>query len=74
MYPLLSLYGISAATTTYACLATLLKMPEVSKSALLRLFGTYVPFLVIPLAMSLDLGARLTTMASREDAGKVKRA
>lgn len=74
VYPLLALYGISAATTTYACLATLLKMPEVASSELPRLFGTYVPFLVIPLTMSIDLGLRLTAMGRREDARKLKTA
>lgn len=60
IYPLLALYGASSATTTYACLATVLTMPNISNEHLVKLLASYVPFFVVPLAMAVDFGLRLT--------------
>lgn len=72
IYPLLALYGASSATTTFACIATILKMPDIQQSEIPRLLASYVPFLLMPLCMTLDLGTRLTGMASRVDRVKIK--
>jgi hypothetical protein len=74
IYPLLALYAASSATTTYACLATVLTMPGISQPHLVKLLASYVPFLLIPLAMAVDFGLRLTEIAQREEKGKRKAA
>ncbi|GAA5848615.1 hypothetical protein JCM5353_000930 [Sporobolomyces roseus] len=72
IYPLLALYGASCATTTYACLATVLYMPGISQAHLIKLLASYIPFLLIPLAMAIDFGMRLTRIARLEEIGKRK--
>ncbi|GAA5904408.1 Ema19p [Sporobolomyces salmoneus] len=72
IYPLLALYGASSATTTYACLATVLTMPGIPQAHLFKLLASYVPFFLVPLAMAIDFGARLTTIARRDQKGKNK--
>ncbi|GAA5964566.1 hypothetical protein JCM3765_005238 [Sporobolomyces pararoseus] len=72
IYPLLTLYGASSATTTYACLATVLTMPGISQPHLFKLLASYVPFLLVPLAMAVDFSTRLTTIANRDQKGKQK--
>lgn len=68
IYPLLSIYGASSATTTYACLATVLTMPGISQPHLVKLLASYVPFLLVPLMMAVDFGLRLTSsIAEKED-------
>ncbi|GAA6061818.1 hypothetical protein JCM10212_001124 [Sporobolomyces blumeae] len=68
VYPLLALYGASSATTTYACLATVVFSTSIaprSPRVLAQLLASYTPFLVVPLAMALDFATRLTRMARR---------
>ncbi|GAA6022622.1 hypothetical protein JCM10207_003926 [Rhodosporidiobolus poonsookiae] len=62
IYPLLAVYGASSATTTFACLATVLTMPGISQPHLVKLLASYVPFLLVPLFMSIDYTARLTRL------------
>ncbi|GAA6021620.1 hypothetical protein JCM11491_001241 [Sporobolomyces phaffii] len=64
IYPLLALYGASSATTTYACLATVFAMPAIPRAHVVKLVASYVPFLVVPLAMAVDFGTRLTRIAA----------
>ncbi|KAK4056828.1 hypothetical protein OIO90_002078 [Microbotryomycetes sp. JL221] len=61
VYPLLTIYGASTATTTLACLATVLQMP-LTRERQAILLAEYVPFCLLPLAMAVDYGLRLTKM------------
>lgn len=63
IYPLLLLYGASSATTTWACLATILTMPGL-EGKLPVLLASYVPFFLVPFAIAVDYGMRLTALAS----------
>ncbi|GAA5930470.1 hypothetical protein JCM1841_006550 [Sporobolomyces salmonicolor] len=72
IYPLLALYGASSATTTYACLATVLLMPGIPSQHLVKLLASYVPFLLVPLALAVDYGVRLTRIVTRDRKGKGK--
>ncbi|GAA5837943.1 hypothetical protein JCM3766R1_001528 [Sporobolomyces carnicolor] len=67
IYPLLGLYGASSATTTYACLATVYSTPTLSRDHLTKLYLSYLPFLLVPFAMAVDFGTRLTTIAIDHD-------
>ncbi|ORY88012.1 transmembrane protein 6/97 [Leucosporidium creatinivorum] len=66
LYPLLSLYGISSATTTWACLFTVLTTPNISHQ-LPKLLASYVPFLLIPLAMGVDYAIRLSWLVGERE-------
>jgi hypothetical protein len=65
IYPLLALYGASSATTTWACLATVLTMPGL-KDQLPKLLASYVPFFLVPFAMAVDYGVRLTQLSGQQ--------
>ncbi|KAF8586343.1 hypothetical protein K439DRAFT_1652632 [Ramaria rubella] len=72
IYLLLLIYGASTATTTLSCLTTVLAVPTATdaKNALetvavtdlqrLFLLSSYVPFLIIPVVMTLDMAWRLS--------------
>ncbi|GAA5895169.1 hypothetical protein JCM8208_000134 [Rhodotorula glutinis] len=60
IWPLLAVYGASSSTTTFACIATVLHTPGLTHVQLAKLLVSYVPFLLVPLAMAIDFGARLT--------------
>lgn len=62
VWPLLAIYGASSATTTLACIATVLTMPGI-EAQLPQLLGSYVPFLLVPAAMAGVFGTRLTRLA-----------
>lgn len=74
MYLLLLIYGASTATTLLPCLAVILATPAtsatniqekvVSLSAEQRglLLASYVPFLVIPLMMTVDMALRISKL------------
>ncbi|BGP15769.1 hypothetical protein JCM10213v2_003758 [Rhodosporidiobolus nylandii] len=74
IYPLLAVYGASSATTTFACLATVLTMPGIPQPHLVKLLASYVPFLLVPLAMAVDYTLRLTRLAQGGRPIKDKRA
>ncbi|EOR01800.1 hypothetical protein E3P92_03227 [Wallemia ichthyophaga] len=71
--PLL-VYGVSAATTTFACLATVLALPvhappfpppltgalALSPEQRTILLGAYTPYLIIPLLIACDMAGRLS--------------
>jgi hypothetical protein len=66
IYPLLLAYGASTATTTLACVATFLygtPAPLLTASQRIFLLSSYVPFLLIPLAMAVDSAFRLVSIA-----------
>ncbi|KAF8159552.1 hypothetical protein B0H34DRAFT_703921 [Crassisporium funariophilum] len=71
IYPLLTLYAASSATTTLACIAAVLSTPEttplllaknvasVTATQRLLLLSSYVPFFLIPLMMAVDMSVRV---------------
>ncbi|KAJ6466924.1 transmembrane protein 6/97 [Mycena sanguinolenta] len=70
-YVLILVYGASTATTVWPCVLTLLAIPEPSPAALasgiatlspdqrVMLLASYVPFLLLPLLMTVDMAFRL---------------
>ncbi|KAM0748075.1 hypothetical protein T439DRAFT_328062 [Meredithblackwellia eburnea MCA 4105] len=71
IYPLLTIYGTSCATTTLACLSTVIFDPRPSvQSQLPKLLGSYVPFLLIPLSMAVDYGSRLVGLVGEKSEEK----
>jgi len=70
---LLLAYGISTATTLIPTLSALYhdnSVPALTASENVSLFGSYVPFLLIPLGIAVDMSARLITIIGKE--GKLK--
>ncbi|KAH9830040.1 transmembrane protein 6/97 [Rhodofomes roseus] len=71
IYVLLLVYASSAATTTLPCLTTILYTPVTSVASTdpssisinptqrLGLLASYVPFLIVPLLMTIDMGFRV---------------
>lgn len=63
------MYGASTATTLlpvlHAVLTDKTSKPPLNALELSVLLSSYIPFLVIPLGMALDLGLRLACMAGR---------
>lgn len=71
----LILYGASTATTTLACIATVVQAPTPTPALLANLhitgivpltssqktmlLGSYIPYCLIPLLMALDIGYRV---------------
>ncbi|GAA5968781.1 hypothetical protein JCM11641_000730 [Rhodosporidiobolus odoratus] len=74
IYPFLAVYGASSATTTWACLATVLTMPGISQPHLIKLLASYVPFLLVPFSMAVDYTQRLTRLTQGGRPVKDKRA
>ncbi|GAA6001140.1 Ema19p [Rhodotorula paludigena] len=74
IYPLLALYGASSSTTTFACIATVLTTPGLTQPQLTKLLVSYVPFMLVPLAMAVDYGARMTRAMRTLEKGKAKSA
>lgn len=48
VWPLLAAYGAHAATTTLACLATVLADTHVTKDQRTMLLSSYIPYVAIP--------------------------
>ncbi|KAF9563905.1 hypothetical protein CPC08DRAFT_816257 [Agrocybe pediades] len=77
IYPLLAVYAASSATTTLACLTTVLTTPELTPELLARgavavsdsqrflLLSSYVPFFLIPLIMAVDMTTRVTRLVKK---------
>lgn len=61
----MTIYGAHAATTTFACLAQILAIPE-AQSQLPKLLGSYVPFFLVPAGMMFDFGGRLNRILSEK--------
>ncbi|WVQ75387.1 hypothetical protein IAR50_005007 [Cryptococcus sp. DSM 104548] len=77
VYPLLIAYGASTATTLLPCLQAILYpsptsiiQPPHTTAEIVSLLSEYVPFLVIPLAMAVDMGWRVVSMLGQVDARK----
>lgn len=67
-------YGASTATTLLPVLNAVLTdtetKPALNASELGMLLSSYVPFLVVPLAIAVDMAWRLTKIAGAEQARK----
>lgn len=72
IYPLLLLYSSSSATTTLACLATVLSLPSIPHAHLTKLLASYTPFFVVPAVMAVDMLGRLAGLVRRAEKGKGK--
>ncbi|KAL0566459.1 hypothetical protein V5O48_015553 [Marasmius crinis-equi] len=67
IYPLLCLYGASTATTTLPCLLHVTKAfydGALTDMQFGILISGYIPFLLIPLVMAIDMALRLHKLAS----------
>lgn len=74
IYVVLLIYAASTSTTTLPCLTTVLAVPRtedptaafktvaVTDAQLIMLLSSYVPFLLIPLFMTLDMAWRISKM------------
>lgn len=74
IYVLVLLYGASTATTTLPCVAVIFQTPETSASTIaqniasvtsaqrLLLLSSYIPFLLIPLIMAVDMAFRVLSL------------
>ena len=70
------LYGASACTGTFACLAAITNIPTTSAAIIAQkvvsvtpqqrvmLLSSYVPFFIIPLCLAVDMALRLQKLAS----------
>ncbi|KAG7093985.1 hypothetical protein E1B28_007615 [Marasmius oreades] len=71
IYPLLCLYGASTATTTLPCLLHVTQAfhaNAITTAQFSILISGYVPFLVIPLTMAIDMAFRLYGIVSAAEA------
>ena len=74
VYTLLLIYGASTATTTLACVAVILAAPQATVDTIASniaavtpeqrtlLLSSYVPFLIIPFVMTVDMGIRVSRL------------
>ena len=74
IYVLILLYGASTATTTLPCVAVIFQTPETTASTIaqniasvtsaqrLLLLSSYIPFLLIPLIMAVDMAFRVLNL------------
>jgi hypothetical protein len=70
IYPLLIAYGASSATTTFACIATVLyglPATALTSNETAFLLANYVPFFLLPLGMAIDLAFRLVSVVASVD-------
>jgi len=74
-YPWILLYGASTATTLLPSLAIVLTAPlgeigirgvQLSHMQRAKLLGSYVPFLIIPLTMAVDMAYRISKMIEQQ--------
>ncbi|KAI6141748.1 transmembrane protein 6/97 [Pisolithus tinctorius] len=85
IYPLLIMYGASTATTVLPCLALLLSTPTTSPATVaagihsvtsfqrILLLSSYIPFLVIPLLIAVDMAFRLSKLVKVGTATEAKK-
>ena len=77
LYPLLTFYGASTATTTLPCILLLLTTPStdsviekafgptLSDSQRMMLIASYFPYFLIPLWMAVDMAYRSSSLISK---------
>lgn len=82
-YPWLLFYGASTTTTLIPSLATVLNAPlgevgirgvQLSQAQRLNLLGSYIPFLIIPLVMALDMTIRISKIVGLQTSRESKAA
>ncbi|KIJ55617.1 hypothetical protein M422DRAFT_774602 [Sphaerobolus stellatus SS14] len=85
IYIPLIIYGASTATTTLACLTTVFSVPSTTNAAdalkhpaltdfqRLALIACYVPYMLIPLGMALDMAVRVSKMVDWKKEEGVKK-
>ncbi|KAI6038629.1 transmembrane protein 6/97 [Pisolithus marmoratus] len=85
IYPLLVIYGASTATTVLPCLTVLLLTPITSPETIaagihsvtsfqrILLLSSYIPFLLIPLLIAVDMAFRLSKLVKAGEAVKAKK-
>ncbi|WVQ93314.1 hypothetical protein IAU59_000382 [Kwoniella sp. CBS 9459] len=67
VYPLILAYGASTATTLIPCLGALLTAtpkPPFTSQEYLTLLSEYIPFLLFPLGMAIDMGIKLVKIVN----------
>ncbi|WWC64141.1 uncharacterized protein I303_106749 [Kwoniella dejecticola CBS 10117] len=67
IYPLLLAYGASTTTTLIPCLGAIFTAnpkPPLTTREIVTLLSEYIPFLLIPLGMAVDMGVKLTKIVS----------
>lgn len=84
IYILLLIYGASTATTTLPCVAIILATPTTSPATVaqgivsvtaaqrLLLLSSYVPFMVIPFVMAVDMAIRIAGLIKKGAALELK--
>jgi len=77
VYPLLLAYGASTTTAMIPVLAAIFddnSVPPLTRTEMMRILASYIPFGSIYLAIALDMGWRLTKIVAEAQGGKVKTA
>ncbi|WRT68949.1 uncharacterized protein IL334_005931 [Kwoniella shivajii] len=67
VYPILLAYGASTATTLLPCLGAILTAtpkPPFTNIELITLLSEYIPFLLIPLGMAIDMAIKLVKIVN----------
>ncbi|WWC91335.1 uncharacterized protein L201_006278 [Kwoniella dendrophila CBS 6074] len=67
VYPLLLAYGASTATTLIPCLGAIFTSepsPPFTTREIVTLLSEYIPFLLIPLGMAIDMGLKLVKIVN----------
>ncbi|WVR09147.1 hypothetical protein IAU60_006209 [Kwoniella sp. DSM 27419] len=67
VYPLLLAYGASTATTLLPCLGAIFTSqpkPPFTTTEIATLLSEYIPFLLIPLGMAIDMAVKLTKIVA----------
>jgi hypothetical protein len=71
---LLIAYGASTATTLLPCLSALfdpkIVSPRFTNAEFASLLASYIPFLLIPLGIAVDMSLRIVKVLGREQARK----
>lgn len=67
-FPVVAVYSATCVATTWACLATILSLPVTDQ--LPKLLASYLPFLIIPLVMTVDFSWRLSVLAGKSGAAE----
>ncbi|KAF8909288.1 hypothetical protein CPB84DRAFT_1843085 [Gymnopilus junonius] len=77
IYPLLMIYGASSATTTLACITTVLQTPGATSTTIVQgiasvtaqqrlvLLSSYVPFFLVPFIMAVDITLRVSKLVQK---------
>nr|ODN88626.1 hypothetical protein L203_02636 [Cryptococcus depauperatus CBS 7841] len=73
IYPVLLFYGASTSTTLFPCLQTILRVeafPPHTTAETMNLLAEYVPFLLLPLGLAIDMGLRIVKIIAAAEGRK----